>query len=105
MTIVAVLIIPARAALRWFDHFRKSPVIAVTVPDGGVIITGLCKRQRNGTLLRYGTGNGSTDRWSERTPTVMMTVTPRIIIPEEDEELVVLHPRFSLGLKLPDVKR
>ncbi len=69
----------------------------VSVPDGGTILLGGIKRLREGRVERgtpilskipYLNRLFKNDAIGRETSTLMMTVTPRIIIPEEEEELL-----------------
>jgi len=76
---------------------QTSVTTTVSVPDGGTILLGGIKRLREARVER-GTPMLSKIPYLNRlfknnaigreTNTLMMTVTPRIIIPEEEEELL-----------------
>jgi hypothetical protein len=83
MTIVAVLIFPTQAFVKWFGRFRKTAASTVTVPDGGSIIIGGMVRRRDGTRVALRSKQSSFDKSGNPIPVKMMSVTPRIIIPEE----------------------
>jgi general secretion pathway protein D len=74
----------------------------VSVPDGGTILLGGIKRLREGRTERgtpilskipYLNRLFKNNAIGRETNTLMMTVTPRIIIPEEEEEAIGVLPR------------
>lgn len=65
----------------------SEPSPSFTVPDDGTILLGGIARTRNYSQINrlFGNANGMSDESS----TPMRTVTPRIIIPEEEEESLI----------------
>ena len=68
----------AEVAIPNVSEFETETTYTVMVPDDGTIMLGGIRRNRE----------GRTEQGESFSSTLMMTVTPRIIIPEEDEEIL-----------------
>jgi len=106
VTVVAVLIQPSRIILDWVvEKLHSSPTPVVSVPNGGTIIIGGIIIRPDGTRQLRNSDRAwrpiSRSIWADHSTiaknqiesaskanNVIITVTPRIIIQEEDDEML-----------------
>jgi hypothetical protein len=105
MTIVAVLIFPTQAFVKWFGRFRKTAASTVTVPDGGTLVFGNMAIRSDGTHVALQPSILALDSPSHGIQPKMVIVTPGFIIPEEEEDLVIFRQSVSHLEIFPDIKR
>ena len=82
-TVIAIVIQPtALLVVRMIDYFHVPEMQTVTVPDGGTVLIG-------GMRFRPGVYRGPAEppRTVSSANNLMLMVTPRIIIQEEEETL------------------
>ncbi len=89
LTLISLLILPGQYALRW--AWRKAFRPTVSVPDGGKLLIGGRIVAPAAPSVSWGAGQRNASKGTR----VNMSVTPRVIIHDEEESIARSYPDFT----------